>query len=67
MIQVQEGKIVAKKKCLTYLSSCTSDDSVDKFFVPIDESFQKIVIDCSLDDQKMIKKQLKHFLEQIEN
>ncbi|KAH9426893.1 BAG molecular chaperone regulator 2 [Dermatophagoides pteronyssinus] len=69
-ILMQEGRIAAKKKCLTYLSSCTSDDSVDKnhceLFVPIDERFQKIVIDCSLDDQKTIKKELEHFLEKIE-
>lgn len=70
-IMAKEGKLGAKKRCLSYISSCSSDDWGDSYteslLGPIDERFQKMVIECSLEDQKTIKKRLKSLLEQIEN
>lgn len=74
--------MAAKKRCLSYISSCSSDTMescadhaglkspvppVPLETVPIDERFQKTVIQCSLDDQKTIKRKLQEILRAIDN
>ncbi|KPM09371.1 BAG family molecular chaperone regulator 2-like protein [Sarcoptes scabiei] len=71
-ILATEGRSGAKKRCISLLSSCSSDDldvssdTGNGSLGPIDERFQKMVIDCSLEDQKTIRKKLTSFLEQID-
>ena len=46
----------AKQLCQSYLGACSSADIFGR--QPVDEKFQKIVVECSLDDQKVVKKKL---------
>ncbi|KAI2805364.1 BAG molecular chaperone regulator 2 [Blomia tropicalis] len=67
----KDGKMAAKQRCLSYISSCSSDNLTDEenkqIPIPIDERFQRMVIQCSLDDQKSIRKKLESVLLSIEN
>ena len=66
----KDSKMAAKQRCLSYISSCSSDNLTDdennQLMVPIDERFQKLVIQCSLEDQKSIRKKLESILLNIE-
>ena len=45
----------ARQICQSYLGACSS---ADIFQDNTDEKFQRIVVECSIDDQKMVKKKL---------
>lgn len=68
-----EGKTAAMKRCMAYINSCTSDYESDSNnnevmrTAAIDEKFQKMIIGCSLEDQKAIRKKLKNVLHEIES
>lgn len=72
------ARLLAKRKCLAYISSCSSDgpggtansgnssggggESSLYSNAPIDETFQRTIISCSLQDQKDLRKRLESVL-----
>ena len=53
---VKTDKDKALHLCQSYLGACSSADIFNR--VPVDEKFQRFVVECNLDDQKMVKKKL---------
>lgn len=49
----------AKQTCQSYLSACSSDQFKS---IPVDDKFQNIIIQCTVDDQKKIRKSLESIL-----
>ncbi|XP_054153925.1 uncharacterized protein LOC128952540 isoform X2 [Oppia nitens] len=54
----------AKQLCQSYLSACSSDHSFKS--QTFDEAFQKQIIECTIDDQKRIKKSLENIFHNID-
>lgn len=44
----------ARELCRLYLNTCSSEAQC----LPVDEKFQRAVIECTVDDQKRVKKRL---------
>jgi len=56
---IKTNRELAKQICQSYLSACSSDQFKS---IPVDEKFQKIIIQCAVDDQKKIRKKLENLL-----
>ena len=55
----------ARQRCLSYISSCSSDGIPETPATPIDEKFQRTVIECTAEDQKQIRRALEAILVQL--
>lgn len=63
---IKNNKDAAKHLCQSYLTACSSDSNLELHKdAPIDEQFQKAIIDCAVDDQKKIRKRLEGLYEAL--
>lgn len=67
---VKEDRTRARRRCLSYINACLSDvnnnNNHSQSMMAVDEKFQMLIIGCSLEDQKAIKKKLEQILAEIE-
>lgn len=48
----------AQQLCRLYLNTCSSES----YCLPVDEKFQRAILDCTADDQKKVRKRLETLL-----
>ncbi|CAD6193914.1 unnamed protein product [Caenorhabditis auriculariae] len=61
--QMTDNAPAAKQMLQTYLNACSSEETSGA----INANFLKVIIECTADDQKRVKRRLENLLSQIEN
>lgn len=60
VMSVHEDAVVARTKCLSYMNACTSQPDPS---TGTDKNFESVILGCTLDDQKRVKKRLQGLME----